>query len=341
VWPRQKGGVAVNDVNKNLNLNLRDQLKWNRNPKGEIGIEVEVEGKQLPIDPELIAANWEYHNDGSLRNGGAEYVIRNPVTRANLPAALEALAASLAKAKPVFTYRTSIHVHINVQHLTLRQWINYIVLYAIFEEALVDVVGPERAGNKFCLRFRDAEEPLNTLRQMLQVDRPRIRDWFGGENQKYAGMNLQATPKFGTCEFRSMRGNLDIKFINDWAQLLVHLRDLAERAHYPTDLVLDVSRLGVREFVRQTLPADNSITAAVLKLEGLEHKIMYGARLAQDVAYAVEWPLLDAKPEAEQESQAVAYANDLLRDFGMDLGDIQVAPAPRVRPRFRINNDGF
>lgn len=320
----------MTDTNKALNMRLSDMLKWQRSPKGEIGIEVEVEGSGFPDLFENPIANWEYHADGSLR-GGAEYVIKNPVSRENVASALDTLAKGLAKAKLKFSGRTSIHVHVNVQRLTLRQWINYIVLYCILEEALVDVVSPERAGNKFCLRFKDAEAPLELVCEMLQSQYISVRDYFGGRNQKYAGMNLQATVGFGTCEFRSMRGNLDTKFINDWAQLLVYLRDVAEKTLEPGELVLSLSKMGPREFIRSVLPGDNTITEAVLNLEGVDQKIMDGVRLAQDVAYAVEWPDPADDFKAEPKKKFTAFEQGLL-DQGIHERDLhlwmpQAAPA--------------
>lgn len=320
----------MTDTNKALNMKLSDQLKWQRSPKGEIGIEVEVEGSGFPDLFEYPIANWEYHADGSLR-GGAEYVIKNPISRENVPNALEVLTKGLAKAELKFSGRTSIHIHVNVQRLTLRQWVNYVVLYAILEEALVDVVSPERAGNKFCLRFKDAEEPLNNICEMLQSPYISMRDYFGGRNQKYAGMNLQATVGFGTCEFRSMRGNLDVQFINDWAQLLVYLRDVAEKTAEPGDLVLSMSKMGPREFLRSVLPHNNTITSAVLGLEGVDAKVMAGTRLAQDVAYCVEWP--DPGVEAEvMTKKKVSAMDQILIDAGLEPGQIQVAPGAWAIP---------
>lgn len=262
---------------------LNSLFFWERRPKGEIGIEVEIEGGPWP---DHQATNWIPHVDNSLRNGGIEYVIRQPVLRERVGVALEALNKHLADSDQVFSYRTSVHVHVNVQDLTLRQWVNYIALFCIFEELLVNVVGPERAGNKFCLRFKDADASMRLLRQgIIDETLPHL---LGGD-LKYASCNLRATASHGTLEFRAMRGNLDVPFIKAWVETLLALKDAAKEAKDPSAFVQEMSFLGPMEFVRKYIPA-NMIADGVLAQEDILSNSMYeGARLVQDVAYCIDW----------------------------------------------------
>jgi hypothetical protein len=285
---------------------LNQLFFWERRPKGEIGIEVEVEGGPWPDGQ---ATNWIPHVDNSLRNGGIEYVVRQPVLRERVGAALETLNKYLADSNKVFSYRTSIHVHVNVQDMTLRQWVNYIALFCIFEELLVNVVGPERAGNKFCLRFKDADASMRLLRQgILDETLPNI---LGGD-LKYASCNLRATVSHGTLEFRAMRGNLEVPFIKAWVDVLLALKDAAKVARDPSVFVQEMSFLGPREFARKYLPA-NVITDSVLAQEDILSNSMYeGARLAQDVAYCIEWgdPVVKADIETQVEAEPMMFAAD-------------------------------
>ena len=281
---------------------LNQLFFWERRPKGEVGIEVEVEGGPWPDGQ---AANWIPHIDNSLRNGGIEYVIRQPVLRGRVGLALEALNKHLADSNKVFSYRTSIHVHVNVQDMTLRQWVNYISLFCIFEELLVNVVGPERAGNKFCLRFKDADASMRLLRQgIMDETLPHI---LGGD-LKYASCNLRATVSHGTLEFRAMRGNLDVPFIQAWVDTLLALKDAAKEAKDPSVFVQEMSFLGPREFAHKYLPA-NVIADGVLAQEDILSNSMYdGARLAQDVAYCIEWgDPVAAKIVNEVEAEPVLF----------------------------------
>jgi hypothetical protein len=212
---------------------------------------------------------------------------------------------------------------VNVQDLTLRQWVNYISLFCIFEELLVNVVGPERAGNKFCLRFKDADASMRLLRQgILDENIPNI---LGGD-LKYASCNIRATVSHGTLEFRAMRGNLDVPFIKAWVDILLALKDAAKVTRDPSAFVQEMSFLGPMEFARKYLPA-NVITYGVLAQEDILSNSMYeGARLAQDVAYCIEWgdPVVKADTETPVEAEPMMFR----ADFGNIEARIAAAAAP-------------
>lgn len=274
---------------------------WGRFPKGEVGIEVEVEGGPWP---QGTITNWHPHPDGSLRNGGIEYVIRQPVMRDRVRPALETLKTALEGANKVFSYRTSIHVHVNVQDLTVRQWVNFIALFCIFEESLVAAVGPERAGNKFCLRLKDADEPL--LRVIDGLKAQNLNPHINGD-LKYASMNVKATRTHGTLEFRAMRGNLDTEFIVDWVDVLVGFKDAAKGVNSPTVFVEELSLLGPAAFADKYLPRKNSVTSLVLGQPALNAELYGGVRIAQDLAYCQEWPeprVADSPPKRNEAPDA-------------------------------------
>lgn len=256
---------------------------WERNPKGEVGIEVEIEGGPWP---DGAPSNWTTHVDNSLRNGGIEYVIRNPVGRDKIRPALEVLEAWLRASNKVFSYRTSIHLHVNIQGLTVRQWVSFIASFVILEEALVDIVGPKRAGNKFCLRACDADEPLRMIRDGLRnEDLPRhLRG-----DLKYASMNVMASQTHGTLEFRAMEGNLDVAWITAWADVLLALKDYATKVESPIDIVNDMSALGPREWAKRIMPEGNPIVDKMLARDNIEQTLYDGVRIAQDLTYAVPW----------------------------------------------------
>lgn len=319
---------------------LERVFPWQRFPKGEVGIEVEVEGGPWP---EEVITNWTPHADGSLRNG-IEYVIRQPVMRDRVRAALDTLVAGLAGRNLVFSFRTSIHVHINVQDLTVRQWVNFISLFCIFEEALVNVVGPERAGNKFCLRLKDAEEPLQRVVDGLKAQNLGVH--INGD-LKYASMNVKATRTHGTLEFRAMRGNLDPAFINDWVMVLIGLKDAAKKVTSPTLFVEELSIMGPAAFAAKYLPVNNTITRGVLMQADLNDLLYGGVRLAQDLAYSQEWsdPGVADSPRRrpdEIDEEAIP-APDGLNFLGGEPADIRWvinpppfgAPQPARPPRRR------
>lgn len=266
------------------NKQLRDIFIWNRKPKGEIGIEIEVEGGPWPEAP----SNWESHNDGSLRNGGIEYVIRQPVRRDKVSEALNVLRKAMTdhNSQLNFSYRTSVHVHVNVQDMTVRQWCAFIAAFTVLEELLVDVVGPKRAGNKFCLRAKDADEALRAVRRGLREDN--LPGQLNGDF-KYASMNVLASVTHGTLEFRAMEGNMEVDNINNWVQVLGAIKDYAMKCTSPAQIADDLSLLGPHQWAREVLPEGNSITDKVLGAPNLVDAMYEGVRLVQDICYAVPW----------------------------------------------------
>jgi hypothetical protein len=109
-----------------------------------------------------------------------------------------------------------------------------------------------------------------------------------------------------------MRGNLEVPFIKAWVDVLLALKDAAKVARDPSVFVQEMSFLGPREFARKYLPA-NVITDSVLAQEDILSNSMYeGARLAQDVAYCIEWgdPVVKADIETQVEAEPMMFAAD-------------------------------
>lgn len=204
--------------------------------KGDFGIEIECEGANLPVIPAGTA--WNQCDDGSLRGeyplSRSEYVLRKPLNIDECDAAIKYLIEQGAKCKSVFnfSFRTSVHVHLNVTELTVNQYLNLVYTYYIIEEALIRYCGDERVGNRFCLRLRDADNLVNHL-TMLFNDTARVLYRLNLEELKYAAINLAATPRYGSLEFRGMSGNLNPDYIRVWLKALGSLREFATKFENP------------------------------------------------------------------------------------------------------------
>lgn len=293
---------------------LRNIFGWGRaGPNSDVaGIEIEVEGGPWPEDP---IRNWRSIEDHSLRNNGREFVIHNPVRRDAVRANLEVLKAALANAELSFSYRTSVHVHINVRDLTVREWCNFVALYTTLEELLSDEVGPSRAGNRFCLRMIDADVPLSNICSGLQSENLGL---YINDDIKYAGMNLLATCRLGTLEFRSMEGNLDVDRITAWVDTLFALKDRARALASPVAVAEGVSRMGPRAWVADILP-DTPLKISVLRRNDITQVVYEGVRLAQELAYCIDW---GDKPEKivqeEQPPQPARLRERAIRNIAID-----------------------
>src|SRR5690606_27696704 len=111
---------------------------------------------------------WLVHADGSLRGESAEYVLRNPLDRVGVEKALNYLSKKLDKAECNYSWRTSVHVHINMQKETLMTLYNLVCLAILFEDSLSKFSGPSRMGNLFCLRAKDAEFLIDIIKRSVR-----------------------------------------------------------------------------------------------------------------------------------------------------------------------------
>ena len=213
-------------------MKLYELLGKNKPIKGDFGVEIEVEGTDLV---EVNDKYWTSVHDGSLRGESFEYVFKTPLIQKDADKALESLKEDLKDSILKFSFRTSVHIHVNVQELEYKQLLNMIYTYLLIEEPLMTFCGKERKGNRFCLRLQDAEGILDTLIPMF-----RVMDYIGDIREdaiRYSAINLAALQKFGSLEFRAMQGNLDVKRISTWTQALFNLREFSKSVENPRDVL--------------------------------------------------------------------------------------------------------
>jgi hypothetical protein len=253
----------------------------------EIGIEIELELKNAPS----VISFWTTHSDGSIHAPpgftGVEYVLKQPLSRKWAKRALNHLEGKLRDAGTIFlnSSRTSVHIHLNCIGMSIRQIYTLATLYYVFEEILVDYISPERAGNLFCLRLKDAEFQLTSLREGIEKGYPNL---LIDHDLRYSALNFASLPKFGSLEFRAMRSTTKTEDITRWLNYLLALKDAAKVYSSPIAVIEAFSALGAKTFLETTFPGD---LAAPLSEGRNTTEMMYaGIRLIQDIAYASEWP---------------------------------------------------
>lgn len=257
----------------------------------EIGIEIEAEGKNLFQAP---IQWWTAVPDNSLRSVEGhppiEYVLRQPIERKDVRPALEYLVHQLRKNKSelVMSHRTSVHVHINIQTMKMIHVMNFMSLYYILENVLLEWSGPDRKGNMFCLRAQDAMYQIELLVSALKTgawSQPMSQDY------RYASMNTASMGNHGSLEFRSMNGTVDIETIQDWVTVLTALKDAAGEFKTPESIGRMFNSLGGKEFLIKTL--DGRVPSRVLKrmlsFEGVDNMIHDSFVTMKDMIYAIDW----------------------------------------------------
>lgn len=193
-------------------------------PDRHIGIEVELEGSLFGSSSRLV--NWNVKPEGSLRNGGMEYVLRTPMNIAKLEPAYQEFDMLMSKSKPLATIRCSTHIHISVMDFTLTQIYNAMVGWYFLENLLVRTQPANRQGNLFCLRLSDAEEIAISIKDSIEYHDGIYT--FHPERNRYAALNLCAITKFGSFEFRFLEAMTTSKAIDRWVKILYRLVNTAK-----------------------------------------------------------------------------------------------------------------
>lgn len=195
-----------------------------KNKRGHVGIEVEVEAKKFL--PSIETKPWTSKPETSLRGYGMEYITAAPILcDSDKTDALKMLSEVLHDPKYQVNHdspRTSVHVHVNVLGYTPTQVYTAACAYWLLENPLMEWCGPTRVGNKFCLRLKDAEGILGICRADATQQCSPFR-YLRADACKYGGLNLNAVSRFGSLEFRGMRGCYDYKTMDLWSTAMYEL----------------------------------------------------------------------------------------------------------------------
>lgn len=293
--------------------------------EGDVGIEVEVEGHNLPVTQKY----WKMEEDGSLRGESKEYVLEKPSTLAQARLALKYLGVMYNKHESVVhdSVRAGVHVHINVQKLNIIELYNFMTVYIILEDLLTKYCGESREGNMFCLRTGDAEYLLH---QLIEVAGNKRFKTLVTDDLRYASMNVKALGTYGSLEFRAMRGTRDLDAIYVWAEMLLGLREVAKTFKSPCEVVDNFSEGSALIFLQRCL---GKHTGLFTGYTGWEKTIVNGMRRAQDVAYATDWEKFRLPEVVNPFDKRVVIGDELMAPPGIQWIVPKMPGRPPKAPR--------
>lgn len=289
------------------------QILEKREPvQGDFGIEIETEGKNLPS---VNTQGWRSEKDGSLRGESYEYVLDKPLPRDEIRKALDYLAKRTAKAELDFSFRTSVHVHMNVTDCEHEHILNIIYTYLLIEEPLLNYCGRTRKGNRFCLRLQDADGLVDTIRFLFQSN---LKGFFNirHDSIRYASINLEAITKYGSLEFRAMRGTMDVDVIDTWVEALSRIKAFAKQYKTPLEIATLYRTNSSREF-------------CTLVLGDLFKEFDY-LRIERDMARSFSLSL-DLPYSYKPAKEAKLVPREVLRNLEVNFDLRPEVEAPRIR----------
>jgi len=268
-----------------LRRTVFEALSLRNHQEGKFGVEIEVEGKRLPLG-ELNPKYWRVDRDGSLKAAEAfEYVTPIPMSLIDIKKALDHLDKAYIDKKSVVdeSIRAGIHVHLNVQDYYPEELWTFITAYYVLEDLLTEWCGPSREGNHFCLRSRDSEFSLFAIAEAIKGKNLK---GLNTDNLRYAALNPCSLFKYGSLEFRAMRGTRDLNAVYQWVKLIDDLEKGAKQFKTPEEVIYAMSAGGSRGFVEQVLGESAKLFARV---NDIDNTLRDSMRRTQIIAFAVDW----------------------------------------------------
>ncbi len=253
-----------------------------RQVQGDVAVEIEVEGRNLPPAPK----KWRAEVDNSLKAAESiEFVMRAPAPIGELADALQQLKKAFVDNHSQFydSYRAGIHLHVNVQELSMQELATMISTYYIFENSLVNLCNPFRQGNHFCLRAKDAGGQIRTIRKAFKDNNPLL---FQDDNIRYSSLNVCAIPKYGSIEFRSLESTEDFGKVENFARLHHSLREFSKEAKTPTAVMDMVYHMGTDGLCKKIF---NKQADQLLSQKSFVDDTEQGLELAEDLAHCRAW----------------------------------------------------
>lgn len=192
-----------------------------------VGIEIEAENAYHSLMDWPIPYTWGCKEDGSLREGGLEF-ITPAIDPQDIRFAIASLFATLKwrGTHPNFSARTSVHIHMECLSMSVEQFKSFLLLYMVFEPSLFQMASPSRREtNIFCTPLTRANfyGLYNFFAARSGPAHASGLKEIAGSIHKYAALNFQHIFDFGTLEFRHIRGTGDTTFLIEWFELLLRL----------------------------------------------------------------------------------------------------------------------
>lgn len=226
-------------------------------PNHFVGVEFEIENTRRFS---FRSSYYDPKEDGSLR-GGREYVFSRPLSGTSLTAAINEFYNHLGlyegADRPVTSYRTGLHVHLNFSRGgevdNIHQLRAMVAAYYLVEGLMYKHAGVDRKWCGYCWSFSDADGLLYDV-----LDQEKNESEVAhcvSRASRYYGLNIRSLAQHGTLEFRHMEMTMDRNRTIRWINSIMALRKYAESfgveegAYF--NVLPDYESLGAEGFVRK------------------------------------------------------------------------------------------
>jgi len=287
---------------------VKATAKWAAKTRA-VGLEIEIEGWDGETTP---GEHWNLTHDGSLRNQGVEFLTNGPKGGIYLTRAVKEWSTWIKKHenKNTVSYRTSMHVHVDVRDLTYEQLFKVLVLYPMIEPVLFELAGEDRWESIFAVPWVDdpglGKGLIELLRDCNQLGRDAVRRRaFRYGINKYTAFNPLRLLDLGTLEFRHLLTTTDITEYKRWINCCLRVIEWAVNYKGSTDDMLgEFSQRGLQQFAEGVFGTDTP----ELDNPVVEDRMWNGLALSQDISLAIA--KLDLTPEESTRTENLDYLTE-------------------------------
>ena len=191
-------------------------------PPGNIGIELEVEGRADWPD----VNGWNKEADGSLRDG-IEYVFDGPKGGAHAVRNIKAMARMIEENPVDNSFRCSTHIHLDVRDMDFEELRRLVIAYTMMEGVMFQHCSMDRRYSNFCTPFFLNTYLPRLFANSMKDPRDNNRIHHIGGWPKYTALNLKPLTSYGSVEFRGSHALVTEEGMMSLAQRMLHLKRVA------------------------------------------------------------------------------------------------------------------
>jgi len=190
----------------NLMSTLHPGMKYVQHPRilpVDVSVGVEIEFNKARYNTRRLRPYWTVHEDGSLRDNGAEFVFNTPLKGKDVYDALTHLFDEVLYDFSA-DVETSMHVHLDCRLLDDWQLRNLILLNLAYEELLF--TGSARYASGFCRMVTSSSKYMHMLAAIVhKLNDQEIAEAFirALEGNRYYSFTIDSLIRFGSIEYRT------------------------------------------------------------------------------------------------------------------------------------------
>jgi hypothetical protein len=187
-----------------------------------MGVELEYEHATQARERLEGSYFWTPHEDGSLRNGGWEFLLNRPRAGAELAGAIAEFFEKTKGAGLAVNGRTSCHLHLNMtEPETTREDLQGTVLvYNALEDLLWAQTHKQRRWSGYCMPLLEAQPQLVAALMRPPTNNNLTRAYnLPNTTSRYSALNLGSLVRHGSIEFRHFSNPVSADQLNEWINL--------------------------------------------------------------------------------------------------------------------------